>query len=239
MDRIQSSFTTLQLQAGSHERPNFDDYISQMSDDVLAVILSLMPIKDAVTTSILARRWRNLWHNLGLLNFDGDPEKEKFINQISSCALSLQSLSLRVEQTEGCLIHDSVPMLPNLKKLKIAVGENRDDDSLVYLASLMNACPNLVSFSIKSRWDSPIISMKKARGATINPHKHLKIFKIKNYKGRKSDFELAAYIIETVVSLKKVTIIVTRPSMYEEAFQYSAEGLIEFTMPKGVELVIV
>ncbi|XP_071712131.1 F-box protein At4g09920-like isoform X2 [Rutidosis leptorrhynchoides] len=430
MDCKRSSLSNLQLQKDGI------DYISQMSDDILVVILSLTPFKDAVATSILARRWRYTWQKLRQLNLDGgdlrilksESEREKFINQVnsvirsynkptlggfriryafkpnhqhfiydciefavnkkvefleldfmnqfsflfsrgegydvfksrvvvlpylkklilkgvlvreeafeaflmnsplvetisicdspylysvhvngrqspnlkhlkimdnfsvrsvnlsdlnnlvsftcrnsdradfclahlpnlkeinlqfgrfdihnvfiqmSSCALSLQSLSITVLQPEPeeegySKILDSVPMLPNLKNLKLTIGGGIDDQ-LVFLASIMNACPNLETFSIMSGWTSPKISMKKARDAA-NPHKHLKIVEIVDYVGRKRDFELAEYIIRTFVALKKVKITVVRSSPnYQEAFRSSAEGLVKLTEPKGVELIV-
>ncbi|XP_071709756.1 putative F-box/LRR-repeat protein At3g42770 [Rutidosis leptorrhynchoides] len=163
--------------------------------------------------------------------------------QMSSCALSLQSLSITVLQPEpeeeGYLeVLDSVPMLPNLKNLKLTVGGGIDD-WLVFWASIMNACPNLETFSIKSVWNSPNISMKKARDAT-NPHKHFKIVEIVDYEGRTRDFELAEYIIKTFVALKKVMITVARSSpKNREAFRSSAEGLVKLTEPKGVELIVI
>ncbi|XP_071712063.1 F-box/FBD/LRR-repeat protein At4g26340-like [Rutidosis leptorrhynchoides] len=156
--------------------------------------------------------------------------------QISSCALSLQYLSISVDEPEGYLIFESIPMFPNLKKLKLAVGGG-SDDCLLFLASILNACPNLETFSITPRWTSPIIRRKKARDAT-NPNKHLKLVKIVEYKGRKCDFELAAYIIQTAVSLKKAVIAISRDCLKKEDVKSRAK-LIESIKPKGVELVIV
>lgn len=56
---------------GTRQRSNSNDFISQMSDDILVMILSLLPLKGAVVTSSLSRRWRFVWCNLTKLNFDG------------------------------------------------------------------------------------------------------------------------------------------------------------------------
>lgn len=67
-----------------------------MTDDILVMILSLLPMKEAVVTSILSTRWRFLWCNLIQLNFDGTKtympfdqkrcavERDKYINQVNS-----------------------------------------------------------------------------------------------------------------------------------------------------------
>ncbi|XP_071713599.1 uncharacterized protein [Rutidosis leptorrhynchoides] len=157
--------------------------------------------------------------------------------QISSCALSLVSLFITAKKPEVSLILDSVPKLPNLKKLRLAVGGS-GYDCLLFLASIMNACPKLETFSIKPCWTPPIISSKKARDAT-NPHKHLKLVEIAEYKGRKCDYELAVYIIQTAaVALKKIVIAIERNPKKEEAARSSAER-IKSIKPQGVELVIV
>ncbi|XP_010418040.1 PREDICTED: F-box/FBD/LRR-repeat protein At5g56420-like [Camelina sativa] len=47
-----------------------EDSFSQLTDDMLIRILSFAPIKDAVATSILSKRWRFLWTLLTRLNFE-------------------------------------------------------------------------------------------------------------------------------------------------------------------------
>ncbi|RZC49420.1 hypothetical protein C5167_017846 [Papaver somniferum] len=46
------------------------DQISNLSDDVLVIILSLVPTEQAVTTSFLSKRWKFLWNLLPELDFD-------------------------------------------------------------------------------------------------------------------------------------------------------------------------
>ncbi|GJZ65963.1 F-box domain containing protein, partial [Tanacetum coccineum] len=70
--------TTLQLQGG-RRGTNSRDFISGMPDDILIMILSLLPVKDAIVTSILSTRWRFLWSFSTNLNFDGT---ENLINMV-------------------------------------------------------------------------------------------------------------------------------------------------------------
>ncbi|XP_058071254.1 putative FBD-associated F-box protein At5g56440 [Magnolia sinica] len=41
-----------------------DDRISKLPDDILHSILSMMPMKFIIRTSILSRRWRKLWKHI-------------------------------------------------------------------------------------------------------------------------------------------------------------------------------
>ncbi|KAL7582392.1 hypothetical protein Lser_V15G44109 [Lactuca serriola] len=55
------------------------DFISNMPDEILLMILSLMPLKDAVATGILSKRWISLWCNLIHLSIDGGERLEKIM----------------------------------------------------------------------------------------------------------------------------------------------------------------
>ncbi|KAJ6332939.1 hypothetical protein OIU77_008902 [Salix suchowensis] len=45
-----------------------EDVISELHDDILCYLLSFLPTKSAVATSILCTRWRNLWKSVTILD---------------------------------------------------------------------------------------------------------------------------------------------------------------------------
>ncbi|XP_027342968.1 putative F-box protein At1g67390 [Abrus precatorius] len=47
-----------------------EDLTSKLPDPVLALIISFLPIKNAVRTSVLSPRWKRLWKTTPTLNFD-------------------------------------------------------------------------------------------------------------------------------------------------------------------------
>ncbi|PRQ47948.1 putative F-box domain-containing protein [Rosa chinensis] len=51
---------------------NFVDRISALPDEILVIILSGLPVRDAQATSILSRRWRYMWASITTLNFDDE-----------------------------------------------------------------------------------------------------------------------------------------------------------------------
>ncbi|PWA58788.1 F-box domain, FBD domain, Leucine-rich repeat domain, L domain-like protein [Artemisia annua] len=66
--------------------------------------------------------------------------------QIASCALSLQHLSIYiVDPTKSLNLH-SLPVLPNVKKLRLAIGSSKYN-CLEYLGAILSACPNLENFT--------------------------------------------------------------------------------------------
>ncbi|CAG7904942.1 unnamed protein product [Brassica rapa] len=77
------------------KRPSSVDWISSLPDCLLSQILSNLPTKDAVKTSVLSTRWRSLWKqvpSLDLANFDFSlyfPYCPKFLTFVDSFLLDL------------------------------------------------------------------------------------------------------------------------------------------------------
>ncbi|CAH9134021.1 unnamed protein product [Cuscuta epithymum] len=51
--------------------------INRLPDDILIVILSSLPLKEAARTSVLSVRWKNLWKQTSCLNFDASSTLDK------------------------------------------------------------------------------------------------------------------------------------------------------------------
>lgn len=45
------------------------DRLSELPDSLIHVILSLLPMRDVVSTTLLSKRWNNLWTTIPFLNF--------------------------------------------------------------------------------------------------------------------------------------------------------------------------
>lgn len=61
---------TISTDAYKIQKRNVDDIISNLPEGVLLHILSLLPTKDAVRTSILAKKWKQLWTYLSAFDFN-------------------------------------------------------------------------------------------------------------------------------------------------------------------------
>ncbi|XP_071739447.1 F-box/FBD/LRR-repeat protein At1g13570-like [Rutidosis leptorrhynchoides] len=55
------------------------DIISSLPENIIETILSLMPIRDALRTSILSKRWKHCWMTMPKLVFDDNLVQEFFV----------------------------------------------------------------------------------------------------------------------------------------------------------------
>lgn len=63
-----------------------EDRISDLPDDILHHVFSFLPIKSAAQTSLLSKRWKNLWHSFPDLDFTtaGAPPQESAASSSSA-----------------------------------------------------------------------------------------------------------------------------------------------------------
>ncbi|CAH2047600.1 unnamed protein product, partial [Thlaspi arvense] len=71
--------TTVDHHLGEIKRSG--DSISFLPDEILQHILSLIPTKSVITTSVLSKRWRHVWFNTPSLSFDSNTVSADTINQ--------------------------------------------------------------------------------------------------------------------------------------------------------------
>ncbi|KAI4356395.1 hypothetical protein L6164_000422 [Bauhinia variegata] len=81
------------------------DRISELPDDLLCHILSYLPTRDVIRTSILSNRWRSVWTLVPVLNFDyAEIPNERFIECVNSTLIQrdrqpIKKLSLKFSYT--------------------------------------------------------------------------------------------------------------------------------------------
>jgi len=106
--------------------------ISDFSDELLLNILSSLPSKDVVVTSVLSKRWRSLWKEGKTLRYDGESIGRtywKFVQFISKRP-SVETMQLKM--TPPCPSRDIKPLINiavarSLRELKIEMVFNSFD----------------------------------------------------------------------------------------------------------------
>ncbi|XP_035842245.1 F-box/LRR-repeat protein At3g59200-like [Helianthus annuus] len=128
---------------------NVDDLLSMLPEEIVSHILSLMPTKYAVRTSVLSKKWRYQVPKLRLSNWI-DKAIGLNVREVDICASTRLPSSLftcktlaklRLNQCVGKSL--SLIYLPCLKSLDIVGFPN---------SKLIHGCPMLESLSSKVSW---------------------------------------------------------------------------------------
>ncbi|KAL7582389.1 hypothetical protein Lser_V15G44107 [Lactuca serriola] len=178
--------------------------------------------------------------------------QNNIFSQIASCVSYIQVLSLNILQTERLMLN-SIPELPNVKKLRLAIGAY-NDNCLLRFTYIANACPSLETFTIQLLWGSPIWRKRKAwRYSTPSrPYNNLCVLELMGYYGRMSELELVNHIIENAAALKQIVIDprcqgrigntpvkkLQKNLKIEETARTYAQSQLKSVTPQGVKLVI-
>lgn len=90
------------------------DRISELPEDLLVMILSLVPIKDAVSTMLLSKRWFSVWTMIPTLEYKDSEDEEN--NDPSVCWFLDKSLQLHNAPVIYCLSMELGPRCsPNIE----------------------------------------------------------------------------------------------------------------------------
>ncbi|KAJ9539979.1 hypothetical protein OSB04_026485 [Centaurea solstitialis] len=154
------------------------------------------------------------------------------------CQLSpvpcLQVLEVELYYVQGNIELHPFPMLQKLKQLIVTDLGDYEDDGFFVLPSLLEACPNLQTLTIKRfSWPREEKPNRGVRQMAKKPHQSLEVVKMVEYRGWMSDLELFMYFIQNCVALKKLVI---KPTGDEDGARYHAQQQLKPITPAGVQL---
>ena len=142
------------------------DRISSLPDSLLCHILSFLPTRTAMSTSILSRRWRHVWEHLQVFDFrdssvfkhdfpsNGDAYFIAFVNAV----LALRRVRHIQKFCFSCEIPDKYVITtwlraaigPHLQKLLLDLSTSPSSDCF-YLPHSIFTCTALVSLTLKGQ----------------------------------------------------------------------------------------
>ncbi|MED6187716.1 hypothetical protein PIB30_079087 [Stylosanthes scabra] len=159
------------------------DRISCLPDSILCCILSYIPTKEAVTTSILSRRWHHVWKDLQVFDLDYTPFlhsyhdeewKAPFESYVNAILTHRKADSYPIEKfrlTCGVVSEEAISTWldavigPRLEELYLHLTISDDDEIDEYSFTLPEGiftCPSLMSLVLEGvikLFDGPEVSI--------------------------------------------------------------------------------
>ncbi|KAF2609301.1 hypothetical protein F2Q68_00045676 [Brassica cretica] len=134
--------------------------INDLPDPLLCHILSFLPTRDSVRSSLLSKRWRSLWlqvpvFDLDSLQFDGDvfgliEFVDRFLESDENLALNRFKLIYHYEDIgdDDRFLESWIDALVRRRVRHLDFQVNSDDNELVWMPLSLYLCNTLVSLSL-------------------------------------------------------------------------------------------
>ncbi|TKY66132.1 F-box/LRR-repeat protein [Spatholobus suberectus] len=138
-----------------------EDRISSLPDTVLCHVLSFLPTKVAVATSLLCKRWNHLWRSVPVLDFDDDnyhTNNETYFRFVRSVYAFILSRDMDQPLQRFCLSSSYLCDPVNVKAWLVAATQHRVEhldfdytlDCIFDLPTAVLTCKTLVVFKLSN-----------------------------------------------------------------------------------------
>ncbi|XP_058752407.1 putative FBD-associated F-box protein At3g50710 [Vicia villosa] len=203
-----------------------EDRISRLPDDILSHILSFLTTKKAVRTSLLSKRWTDLWQSCDTIDFTDiqvhcNRTNRRCNKLVESVLATTDSRNINTFLLEILYGHphfaykvnqpfDDMPIFHNLTHLTLT-------DSWDLVVQLLHHCPKLQNIELyeamyverENEDDDPAVVPQCLLS-------HLKICTIHNLGRLQREFILPMYILENARVLQTMKIIIWHHSEQSE-----------------------
>ncbi|KAL6513775.1 hypothetical protein OROMI_034534 [Orobanche minor] len=176
---------------------------------------------------------------------------QRLVPTLFCCLSQLEILTLDFAGGKDYISMIKFPEMPKLKKLVIMEFLSNVDESLLGLASCIEASPRLQEFVLKQSWCEPVRANREIEKAIMQfPHQHLNVVKFYGYYGSTSDVELVSYFLENCVALEEIIINSQNQCTFlyepvdaeqlemEQTARTLAKEQLEPLVPKHIRLVL-
>lgn len=170
------------------------------------------------------------------------------LRSISNCFSQLETLTLRMDLQKEVAALPQFPELTRLKNLILRVFAV-DNDSLLAWTFLIKGSPNLRRFTLQLLFlGGSKRNICEAAKSPHQVHQCLEVVELVGFVGRAVDTEIAMYLFENAIALKKVIIdpqLVSLKGVIEQSFSSKRKQdarkralHLKTKLPPGAELII-